>query len=46
LLEPLFATRAWNQPGIVALFVHVADPLAGSVLKSCVYGTPIVVRLT
>ena len=42
---PLLATmsvpvpvRAWNQPGIVELLVHVADPVVGSVSKFCVYG--------
>src|SRR5439155_21584637 len=38
--------RAWYQPGIVELFVHVADPLAGSESKFCVYGVPIVDRDT
>src|ERR671914_615442 len=25
--------RAWNQPGMVVLLIHVADPLAGSASK-------------
>ena len=38
--------RAWYQPGIVELFVQVADPLVGSESKFCVYGVPIVDRDT